>query len=78
MSAIVLIPARYASARSRKASCLLKGLPVIQHVYQNSMNSRLADDVVVATDSQTIFEKVLSFGGKAVMTAGAHVSGTDR
>jgi len=79
MSAIVLIPARYASARfPGKSLALLKGLPVIQHVYQNSMNSRLADDVVVATDSQTIFEKVLSFGGKAVMTAGTHVSGTDR
>ena len=79
MSAIVLIPARYASTRfPGKPLALLKGIPVIQHVYQNSMNSRLADDVVVATDSETIFEKVLSFGGKAVMTAGDHASGTDR
>jgi 3-deoxy-manno-octulosonate cytidylyltransferase (CMP-KDO synthetase) len=79
MSAIVLIPARYASTRfPGKPLALLKGLPVIQHVYQNSMNSRLADDVVVATDSETIFEKVLSFGGKAVMTAADHASGTDR
>jgi 3-deoxy-manno-octulosonate cytidylyltransferase (CMP-KDO synthetase) len=79
MSAIVLIPARYASARfPGKPLALLKGLPVIQHVYQNSMQSRLADDVMVATDSETIFEKVLSFGGKAVMTSGDHVSGTDR
>src|SRR5512147_2372944 len=79
MSAIVLIPARYASTRfPGKPLALLKGLPVIQHVYQNSMNSRLADDVVVATDSETIFEKVLSFGGKAVITSGDHVSGTDR
>jgi len=79
MSAIVLIPARYASARfPGKPLALLKGIPVIQHVYQNSMESRLADDVMVATDSETIFEKVLSFGGKAVMTSGDHVSGTDR
>ena len=79
MSAIVLIPARYASTRfPGKPLALLKGLPVIQHVYQNSMNSRLADDVMVATDSETIFEKVLSFGGKAVMTSGDHISGTDR
>jgi len=42
------------------------------------MNSRLADDVLVATDSETIFEKVLAFGGKAVMTAADHASGTDR
>jgi 3-deoxy-manno-octulosonate cytidylyltransferase (CMP-KDO synthetase) len=79
MSAIILIPARYASTRfPGKPLALLKGLPVIQHVYQNSMHSRLADEVVVATDSETIFEKVLSFGGKAVMTSGDHMSGTDR
>lgn len=79
MSAIILIPARYASTRfPGKPLALLKGLPIIQHVYQNSLHSRLADDVVVATDSETIFEKVLSFGGKAVMTSGDHVSGTDR
>jgi len=79
MSAIILIPARYSSTRfPGKPLALLKGLPVIQHVYQNSMQSRLADDVVVATDSETIFEKVLSFGGKAVMTSGDHASGTDR
>jgi 3-deoxy-manno-octulosonate cytidylyltransferase (CMP-KDO synthetase) len=79
MSAIVIIPARYASTRfPGKPLALLKGMPVIQHVYQQAQNSRLADDVVVATDSQMIFEKILSFGGKAVMTRGDHASGTDR
>ena len=79
MSAIVIIPARYASTRfPGKPLALLKNLPVIQHVYQRAMRSRLADDVVVATDSETIFEKVLSFGGKAVMTSSDHASGTDR
>jgi 3-deoxy-manno-octulosonate cytidylyltransferase (CMP-KDO synthetase) len=79
MSAIVIIPARYSSTRfPGKPLALLKGIPVIQHVYQNSKNSRLADDVVVATDSETIFEKVLSFGGKAVITSSEHASGTDR
>ena len=79
MSSIIVIPARYASTRfPGKPLALLKGIPVIQHVYQNSMNSRLADDVVVATDSETIFETVLSFGGKAFITGGDHASGTDR
>jgi 3-deoxy-manno-octulosonate cytidylyltransferase (CMP-KDO synthetase) len=79
MSAIVVIPARYASTRfPGKPLALLKGIPIIQHVYQNSQNSLLADDVIVATDSETIFEKVLSFGGKAVMTSPEHQSGTDR
>ncbi|NJD55897.1 MAG: 3-deoxy-manno-octulosonate cytidylyltransferase [Nitrospirae bacterium] len=79
MSAIVVIPARYASTRfPGKPLALLKGMPIIQHVYQNALNSRLADDVIVATESETIFEKVLSFGGKAVMTSPEHQSGTDR
>ncbi len=79
MPAIVVIPARYASTRfPGKPLALLRGIPVIQHVFQNSLKSRLAEDVVVATDSETIFEKVLSFGGKAVITSGDHVSGTDR
>lgn len=79
MSAIVIIPARYASTRfPGKPLALLKGMPVIQHVYRRAVQSRLADDVVVATDSKVIYEKVLSFGGKAVMTRGDHASGTDR
>jgi 3-deoxy-manno-octulosonate cytidylyltransferase (CMP-KDO synthetase) len=79
MSAIVVIPARYASTRfPGKPLALLKGIPIIQHVYQNSLDARLAAEVIVATDSETIFEKVLSFGGKAVMTSAGHQSGTDR
>jgi len=79
MSAIVVIPARYASTRfPGKPLALLKGRPLIQHVYQNSLRARRAGEVIVATDSETIFETVLSFGGKAVMTSADHQSGTDR
>ena len=79
MAAIVIIPARYDSTRfPGKPLYPLRGVPVIQHVYENSKRSRLADDVIVATDSETIFEKVLSFGGKAAMTDRNHQSGTDR
>jgi len=79
MAAIVIIPARYDSTRfPGKPLYPLRGMPVIRHVYENSKRSRLADDVIVATDSETIFEKVLSFGGKAAMTDRNHQSGTDR
>jgi len=79
MSAIVVIPARYASTRfPGKPLALLKGIPLIQHVYQNSLNARLVSEVIVATDSETIFETVMSFGGKAVITSPDHQSGTDR
>lgn len=79
MPAAVIIPARYDSTRfPGKPLCPLKGKPLIQHVYENSMQSRLAGEVIVATDSETIFERVLAFGGKAVMTSRKHPSGTDR
>lgn len=79
MSTIVIIPARYDSTRfPGKPLALLKGRPVIQHVYENAMGSRLANGVAVATDSKKIFEAVTSFGGKALMTSDTHGSGTDR
>jgi 3-deoxy-manno-octulosonate cytidylyltransferase (CMP-KDO synthetase) len=47
-------------------------------VYENSKKSKLAEDVIVATDSDAIFKTVIGFGGKAVMTSKEHASGTDR
>lgn len=79
MSAIVIIPARYSSTRfPGKPLIPIKGKPLIQYVYENSRGSRLAGAVIVATDSERIFEAVASFGGKAVMTSKEHLSGTDR
>ncbi|MDA8078082.1 MAG: 3-deoxy-manno-octulosonate cytidylyltransferase [Nitrospiraceae bacterium] len=75
----MVIPARFAATRfPGKPLAPLKGLPVIQHVYERSLRSQLASDVFVATDNERIFEKVLAFGGKAVMTSHEHPSGTDR
>lgn len=79
MTAVVIIPARYESTRfPGKPLYPLKGKPLIQYVYESSKSADLADDVIVATDSETIFEKVSAFGGKAVMTDKKHPSGTDR
>jgi 3-deoxy-manno-octulosonate cytidylyltransferase (CMP-KDO synthetase) len=79
MTSVVIIPARYDSARfPGKLLHPLRGIPIIQHVYRNSKKARLPAEVIVATDSETIFEKVLEFGGKAVMTDRNHQSGTDR
>jgi len=79
MTAIVIIPARYDSTRfPGKPLALLNGKPLIQHVYENSKKSKLARDVIVATDSEMILESVLGFNGNAVMTSKAHASGTDR
>jgi len=79
MTAIVIIPARYDSTRfPGKPLASLNGKPLIQHVYENSKKSKLAKEVMVATDSKAIFEAVLGFGGKAAMTSSSHASGTDR
>ena len=77
MRFIAIIPARYASSRfPGKPLALLCGKPVIQRVYEQV--SQVLDDVYVATDDQRIYEAVLSFGGRAVMTRTDHQSGTDR
>ncbi|NTU43583.1 MAG: 3-deoxy-manno-octulosonate cytidylyltransferase [Nitrospirales bacterium] len=79
MSAIAVIPARYASTRfPGKPLQPLNGKPVIQHVYERVSEARLVQGVFVATDHREIYEKVIEFGGRAVMTDERHQSGTDR
>lgn len=79
MTSVVIIPARYDSTRfPGKPLYPLKGVPIIQHVYENSKRALRADEVIVATDSEAICERVIAFGGKAVMTDKRHHTGTDR
>ena len=74
---IGLIPARYASSRfPGKPLALIGNKPMIQRVYEQAHKS--LDLVFVATDDMRIYEAVLNFGGKAVMTSPDHQSGTDR
>ncbi len=73
-----IIPARYGSSRfPGKPLALIGGKPMIQWVYERARQSKL-DEVVVATDDQRILDAVEHFGGKALMTADTHPSGTDR
>lgn len=77
MSFIAIIPARYASTRfPAKPLALLKGKPIIQHVYERV--KAVFEHTYVATDHEKIFNTVTEFGGKAVMTSTEHRSGTDR
>ncbi len=76
---VAIIPARYASIRfPGKPIADLLGKPLIQWVYENAQKSPLLDDVIVATDSPLIYKVVNSFGGKVVITAESHKTGTDR
>ena len=79
MKAIAIIPARLASTRlSRKMLREIAGKPLVGWVYEAVRSSALLSDVIIATDSQEIFEVCSSHGWKAQMTSAAHRSGTDR
>lgn len=74
----VVIPARYASTRlPGKPLRELAGRPMIEHVWANALRSG-AREVLVATDDARIQAAVERFGGRALMTAPDHASGTDR
>ena len=72
-----IIPARYASSRfPGKPLALIGNKTMIQRVYDQA--SKKLDLVYVATDDSRIYDKVISFGGNAIMTSPDHQSGTDR
>jgi len=72
-----IIPARYASSRfPGKPLAMLGNRTMVQRVYEQASQS--LDLVYVATDDIRIYNTVLEFGGKAVMTSPEHQSGTDR
>ena len=79
MKIVAVIPARYGSTRFEgKPLADILGKPMIQHVYEGVCQSKLIDEVIVATDDQRIFEAVQGFGGRGMMTSPDHITGTDR
>jgi 3-deoxy-manno-octulosonate cytidylyltransferase (CMP-KDO synthetase) len=74
----VVIPARYGSTRLPGKPLLdIAGKPMIVHVCERALEAD-AEQVVVATDDQRIFEAVGDLGLQAVMTDTNHQSGTER
>ncbi len=74
----IAIPARYGSTRlPGKPLRLLAGRPLIEHVYQQALDSG-ALDVVIATDDPRIQIVAESFGAVVCMTSPDHATGTDR
>jgi 3-deoxy-manno-octulosonate cytidylyltransferase (CMP-KDO synthetase) len=72
-----IIPARYGSSRFiGKSLAMIGNKPMIQRVYEQA--SKSLSLVYVATDDKRIFDTVLSFGGRVIMTSVEHQSGTDR
>ena len=79
MKTIAMIPARYAASRfPGKLMQKLGEKSVIAHTYQNTMATRLFDEVMVVTDSQVIFDEITQLGGYVTMSKQRHESGSDR
>jgi len=79
MAIAIVIPARYSSTRlPGKPLIEVQGKPIIQWVYEKALQVKSAQEVIVATDDERIFNAVNSFGGKAEMTSAVHQSGSDR
>ncbi len=79
MRVIGIIPARYASSRfPGKPLADIQGKSMIQRVYEQAAKVPSLSEVVVATDDERIRAHVANWGGKVMMTASTHRSGTER
>ena len=79
MTALGVIPARYASTRfPGKPLALIGEKPMIQHVYEKAIQAETLREVVVATDDARIVEAVQAFGGNVILTRDDHETGSDR
>lgn len=78
MKTVGIIPARYHSSRfPGKVLADINGKSVLERVYEKAKAAEF-DEVIVATDHETIKAHVHQFDGQAVMTSNEHQSGTER
>jgi 3-deoxy-manno-octulosonate cytidylyltransferase (CMP-KDO synthetase) len=76
---LALIPARMGSSRfPGKPMALINGKPMIEHVYERVVKSRILTMTAVATCDEEIFKYIQSIGGTAVMTKDIYERATDR
>src|SRR5450759_1839064 len=79
MKIIGVIPARYQSSRfPGKVLAVLKGKPLIEHVYRQAQKAKVLAEIIVATDDERVLKTVQDFGGSARMVVGDFRSGSDR
>ena len=74
----IIIPSRLNATRlPNKPLKLINNKEMILHVYEAALKSN-ASEVYVATPDQEIIDIVKKFGGKSILTAESHETGTDR
>jgi 3-deoxy-manno-octulosonate cytidylyltransferase (CMP-KDO synthetase) len=76
---VAIIPARWASTRfPGKPLVMLRGKPLVQHVWERACRAKLVDRVIVATDDMRIAGVAFNFGAEVALTSPKHPTGTDR
>ena len=76
---LIVIPARLGSSRfKRKVLVPLAGRPLLYHVWREASRSKLADRIVIATDSDEIQQVAVGFGAEVIRTGKSHRTGSDR
>jgi len=79
MKKIAVIPARFAATRfPGKLMQMMGNKTVIATTYIATIETGLFDDVIVATDCDSIRGEIQRLGGKVIMTRTDHESGSDR
>lgn len=79
MKVLGVIPARYKSSRFEgKPLCLINGVTMIERTYNRALKSRFLNDLLVATDSETIEKFCHSKNIPVLLTSSYCLTGTDR
>ncbi len=79
MKIIAMIPARYNASRfPAKLMQDLHGKSVILRTYEATKATQLFDEVYVVTDSDIIYNEIVSNSGTAIKSKKQHESGSDR
>lgn len=79
MNVVGIIPCRYNSSRfPGKSLALIAGKPMMWHVYQRCLESKVLDYIYIATDDIRIEAKAKRLGMPVIMTQKNHLTGTDR
>jgi 3-deoxy-manno-octulosonate cytidylyltransferase (CMP-KDO synthetase) len=79
MSAVAIVPARFASTRfPGKALVEIAGVSMLRRVVEGAREAKRVRDVIVATDDERIAEACRGFGAAVAMTSPEHPTGTDR
>lgn len=79
MTAVGLIPARYAASRfPGKPLAPIAGRSMIQRVWEGAHAAKSLRKVIVCTDDARIADACRAFGAEVAMTRPDHATGTDR